>query len=37
MVVTAGVALWNVGVAYLVGLVLHHAGRRGLVRLGESP
>lgn len=35
-VVTAGTALWNPGVAYLVGLLLHHADRRGVVRLGDS-
>jgi MFS superfamily sulfate permease-like transporter len=35
-VVTAGVALWNPGVAYVAGLLLYHAGRRGLVRLGAS-
>jgi hypothetical protein len=33
LVVTAGLALWNMGVAYLAGLVLYHALRRGLVRL----
>jgi MFS superfamily sulfate permease-like transporter len=32
-VVTAGVALWNPGVAYLAGLILYHASRRGIVRL----
>jgi MFS superfamily sulfate permease-like transporter len=32
LVVTAGVALWNMGVAYLVGLLLHHAMQRGIVR-----
>jgi MFS superfamily sulfate permease-like transporter len=31
--VTAGVALWNMGAAYLAGLVLHHVARRGWVRL----
>jgi MFS superfamily sulfate permease-like transporter len=36
IVVTAGVALWNVGVAYVAGLLLYHASRRGLVRLDES-
>jgi hypothetical protein len=35
-VVTAGVALWNPGVAYVAGLLLYHAGRRGIVRLGAS-
>ena len=33
MVVTAGVALWNMGAAYLVGLILYHAAARGVVRL----
>lgn len=33
MVVTAGVALWNMGVAYLAGLMLHHAAQRGILRL----
>lgn len=36
LVVTAGIALWNMGVAYLAGLLLHHAVRRGLVRLDDS-
>lgn len=36
LVVTAGVALWNVGAAYLAGLLLHHASQRGLVRLDDS-
>ena len=35
-VVTAGIALWNPGVAYLAGLLLHHADQRGLIRLGDS-
>ena len=35
LVVTAGVALWNVGAAYLAGLFLHHASQRGLVRLDD--
>jgi MFS superfamily sulfate permease-like transporter len=35
-VVTAGIALWNPGVAYLAGLLLHHADRRGLIRLADS-
>jgi MFS superfamily sulfate permease-like transporter len=35
-VVTAGLALWNPGVAYLAGLLLYHADRRGLIRLGNS-
>jgi MFS superfamily sulfate permease-like transporter len=33
LVVTAGIALWSMGVAYLSGLVLHHAAARGIVRL----
>jgi MFS superfamily sulfate permease-like transporter len=32
LVVTAGVALWNMGVAYLAGLLLYHASQRGIVR-----
>jgi MFS superfamily sulfate permease-like transporter len=32
-VVVAGIALWHMGLAYLAGLALHHAARRGLVRL----
>jgi MFS superfamily sulfate permease-like transporter len=33
LVVTAGIALWNMGVAYLAGLLLHHASQRGILRL----
>jgi MFS superfamily sulfate permease-like transporter len=33
MVVTAGVALWNMGAGYGAGLLLHHAAKRGIVRL----
>ena len=33
LVVTAGVALWNMGVAYLAGLLLHQAVQRGILRL----
>jgi hypothetical protein len=33
LAVTAGVALWNMGAAYVAGLALHHAAARGLVRL----
>jgi uncharacterized membrane protein len=33
LVVTAGLALWNMGAAYLAGLALHHAPERRLVRL----
>ena len=30
---TAGIAMWNMGAGYLAGLLLHHATRRGVVRL----
>ena len=30
---TAGIAMWNMGAGYLGGLLLHHATRRGVVRL----
>lgn len=33
LAVTAGVALWNMGAAYVAGLVLHHAAARGVIRL----
>jgi MFS superfamily sulfate permease-like transporter len=33
MVVTAGIALWNMGAGYGAGLLLHHAAKRGIVRL----
>jgi MFS superfamily sulfate permease-like transporter len=33
LVVTAGIALWNMGVAYLAGLLLYHAAKRGILRL----
>ncbi|MBI3079463.1 MAG: sulfate transporter [Deltaproteobacteria bacterium] len=33
VVITAGVAIWNVGVAYLVGLLLYYAVRRGLITI----
>jgi MFS superfamily sulfate permease-like transporter len=33
VVVTAGIALWNMGAAYLAGLALHHASRHRLIRL----
>ena len=33
LVVTAGVALWNMGAAYLAGLLLYHASARGIVHL----
>jgi hypothetical protein len=30
-VLTAGLALWNMGAAYLTGLLLYHAVRRRLI------
>jgi MFS superfamily sulfate permease-like transporter len=33
LVIVAGIALWHMGIAYLTGLALYHAVRRGLVRL----
>jgi hypothetical protein len=33
LVLTAGLALWNMGAAYLTGLVVHHAARRRLITL----
>jgi MFS superfamily sulfate permease-like transporter len=33
LVVTAGVALWNMGAAYVTGLLLYHASQRRLIRL----
>ena len=33
LVVTAGIALWNMGVAYLAGLILYHAIKHRVVRL----
>jgi hypothetical protein len=33
LVVTAGIALWNMGAAYLAGLILYHASARGIIRL----
>lgn len=33
MVVTAGIALWNMGAGYVAGLLLYHAVARGLIRL----
>jgi len=32
-VMTAGIALWNMGAGYVAGLMLYHAIRRGIVRL----
>lgn len=34
LVVTAGLALWNMGVAYVTGLLLYHGSKRGIIRLG---
>jgi hypothetical protein len=34
LVVTAGIAPWNTGVAYVTGLVLDHAHRRSIIKLG---
>ncbi|MHB0870725.1 MAG: putative sulfate/molybdate transporter, partial [Chloroflexota bacterium] len=33
MLVTAGFATWNMGVAFVAGVLLHHALRRGVVKL----
>ena len=33
LVVTAGLALWNMGAAYLAGLALHHAWKHRLIKL----
>ena len=33
LLLTAGLAMWNMGAGYLAGLLLHHATRRGFVRL----
>ena len=33
LLITAGIAMWNMGAGYLAGLLLHHATRRGVVRL----
>jgi hypothetical protein len=33
LVVTTGLALWNMGAAYLAGLALHHAWKRRLTKL----
>lgn len=32
-IVTAGLAVWNIGLAFLIGLAVYHLLRRGLVRL----
>src|SRR5439155_401844 len=36
MVVTAGIALWNMGAGYGAGLLLHHATRRGFIREAKT-
>jgi hypothetical protein len=33
LLITAGTAMWNMGVAYLAGLILYHAVRRGWIRM----
>ena len=33
LVITAGLALWNMGAAYVAGLLLHHASRRRIIHL----
>jgi hypothetical protein len=33
LVVTAGIAPWNMGVVYVARLLLHHAARRNILRL----
>jgi len=33
LALTAGLALWNMGAAYLAGLLLYHAAARGIIRL----
>ncbi len=33
LLITAGIAMWNIGAGHLAGLLLHHATRRGVVRL----
>jgi hypothetical protein len=33
LVITAGVALWNMGGAYVTGLLLYHASRRRIIHL----
>jgi hypothetical protein len=32
MLVTAGFAMWNMGVAYLAGLTLYYGAKKGLLR-----
>jgi MFS superfamily sulfate permease-like transporter len=31
--VTAGLAMWNIGIAFLIGLALYHAFKRRLIRV----
>lgn len=33
LVITAGIALWNMGAAYVTGLLLYHASHRRIIRL----
>jgi len=33
LVVTAGVALWNMGAAYVAGLLVYYASHRGIINL----
>jgi hypothetical protein len=32
MLVTAGLAMWNMGVAYLTGLVLYYAVKKNILK-----
>ena len=36
MVLTAGVAMWNMGAGYLAGLILWHALQRGVLRIDPN-
>jgi hypothetical protein len=33
MIVTAGLAIWNIGIALLVGVIVHYATSRRRIRL----
>jgi hypothetical protein len=33
MLVTAGIAMWNMGVAYLAGLILYYGVEKGVLKL----
>jgi len=33
VILTAGIAIWNMGVGYVAGLLLWHAFRRGWLRV----